>query len=54
MEEEPPPPGHPLVELPEVVLGSHNASNTLGASARVHVLAIENLVRSLRLSSTVR
>jgi D-3-phosphoglycerate dehydrogenase len=53
MEAEPPPSGHPLLQLPQVILGSHNASNTLEASARVHVLAIENLVRSLGLTSAV-
>jgi D-3-phosphoglycerate dehydrogenase len=47
MEDEPPAPGSPLLGLPQVVLGSHNASNTLEASARVHVLAIENLAREL-------
>jgi D-3-phosphoglycerate dehydrogenase len=31
----------------QVVFGSHNASNTLEASARVHVQAIDNLARSL-------
>jgi phosphoglycerate dehydrogenase-like enzyme len=53
MEVEPPPPDHPLLRLPQVVLGSHNASNTFEASARVHVLAIENLARSLGLSVSV-
>jgi D-3-phosphoglycerate dehydrogenase len=50
MEVEPPPPDHPLLRFPQVVLGSHNASNTVEASARVHVLAIENLARSLGVS----
>jgi D-3-phosphoglycerate dehydrogenase len=52
MEEEPPPPDHPLVRLPQVILGSHNASNTLEASSRVHILAIENLARSLGVTRT--
>ena len=52
MEWEPPPPGDPLLSLPQVVLGSHNASNTIEASRRVHGQAIENLIRSLRLSSS--
>jgi phosphoglycerate dehydrogenase-like enzyme len=47
MEDEPPVPGSPLLELPDVVIGAHNASNTLQASARVHVLAIDNLLRGL-------
>jgi D-3-phosphoglycerate dehydrogenase len=47
MEDEPPPPGSPLLGRPDVILGAHNASNTLQASARVHLLAIDNLLRSL-------
>lgn len=47
MENEPPLPGDPLLGLPQVILGSHNASNTFEASARVHVLAIANLAREL-------
>ena len=47
MEDEPPLPDSPLLGLPQVILGSHNASNTLEASARVHVLAIQNLAREL-------
>jgi D-3-phosphoglycerate dehydrogenase len=50
MEEEPPPPDSPLLGMPQVILGSHNASNTLEASARVHVLAIANLARELGVS----
>jgi D-3-phosphoglycerate dehydrogenase / 2-oxoglutarate reductase len=49
MEREPPPPGDHLLSLPQVVLGSHNASNTIEASRRVHLQAIENLIRSLGL-----
>lgn len=47
MEDEPPPAASPLLGMTQVVFGSHNASNTLEASARVHVLAIENLAREL-------
>jgi D-3-phosphoglycerate dehydrogenase len=54
MECEPPPPGDPLLSLPQVVLGSHNASNTLEASRRVHGQAIENLIRSLGLLASER
>jgi D-3-phosphoglycerate dehydrogenase len=54
MEKEPPPPDDSLLQLRHVILGSHNASNTVEASARVHVLAIENLVHSLGLTSAVR
>lgn len=50
LEEEPPGPGHPLRRFPQVIFGSHNASNTLEASARVHVKAIENLLRALGLA----
>jgi D-3-phosphoglycerate dehydrogenase / 2-oxoglutarate reductase len=52
MEEEPPPPGSPLLDLPEVIFGSHNASNTLQASTRVHAMAIENLTRELGVTVT--
>ena len=47
MEDEPPRPDSPLLAMPQVVFGSHNGSNTLEASARVHVLAIANLAREL-------
>jgi D-3-phosphoglycerate dehydrogenase len=47
LEEEPPAPGSPLREFPQVIFGSHNGSNTLQASARVHVMAIDNLATSL-------
>jgi D-3-phosphoglycerate dehydrogenase len=50
LEAEPPPSGDPLLALPQVVLGSHNASNTIEASRRVHVQSIENLIRSLGVS----
>jgi D-3-phosphoglycerate dehydrogenase len=49
MEDEPPPPDSPLRGRDDVVFGSHNASNTLDASLRVHVMAIENLAASLGL-----
>ena len=52
MEEEPPGPESPLLGRPDVIFGSHNASNTLQASARVHVMAIENLVRELGVTVT--
>lgn len=47
LEEEPPRPDHPLRTFEQVVFGSHNASNTLEASARTHELAIENLIREV-------
>jgi D-3-phosphoglycerate dehydrogenase len=52
IEEEPPAVGSPLLGRPDVVLGSHNASNTLQASARVHVMAIDNLLRELGVTVT--
>lgn len=52
LEEEPPAIDSPLLNDPRVVLGSHNASNTLEASARVHALAIQNLVDHLKNHST--
>lgn len=39
---------HPLATFEQVVLGSHNASNTLEASARVHERSIANLIDELR------
>jgi D-3-phosphoglycerate dehydrogenase len=47
IEEEPPAPDSLLLGRPDVIFGSHNASNTLQASARVHVMAIANLTREL-------
>lgn len=47
MEEEPMPHGHELAAFDQVVFGSHNASNTLEASARVHDVAIDNLIREI-------
>lgn len=52
LEDEPPEPGNPLISDPRVVLGSHNASNTLEASARVHALAIQNLIHGLEPETT--
>lgn len=45
--DEPLPPGHPLTKLPDVILGSHNGSNTAEAVARTTGLAIENLLTGL-------
>lgn len=47
LEEEPPGREHPLRNYEQVVFGSHNASNTMEASARVHVMAIRNLAAAL-------
>lgn len=47
LETEPPGRDHPLLGFDSVVLGSHNASNTIEASARVHDLAIRNLLEVL-------
>ncbi len=47
LEEEPPGPAEPLLAADNVILGSHNASNTLEASARVHRRALTNLARAL-------
>lgn len=47
VEEEPVAAGHPLTRFDNVVFGSHNASNTLEASARVHDVAIQHLIDEL-------
>lgn len=47
LEEEPPAPENPIRGIDSVIFGSHNASNTLEASARVHRRSIENLAREL-------
>lgn len=47
LEEEPLPKGHPLASFENVVFGSHNASNTLDASSRVHDIAIGHLIEEL-------
>lgn len=49
LEQEPPSPDNPLLGIETVIFGSHNASNTLEASARVHRRAIENLAGALGL-----
>jgi D-3-phosphoglycerate dehydrogenase len=52
MEDEPPARDSALLGRSDVILGSHNASNTRQASARVHVLAIDNLIRELGVTVT--
>src|SRR3546814_872773 len=47
-ENEPVGPDHPLTRFPQVILGSHNSSNTQEAVLRVNQLAIDHLVRDLR------
>ena len=47
LEEEPPGPDNPMRGIDSVIFGSHNASNTLEASARVHARSIANLAREL-------
>ena len=47
LETEPLPAGDPLVAFDNVMFGSHNASNTLEASARVHDVAIAHLIAEL-------
>ena len=47
LEEEPPSSSNPILAVNNVILGSHNASNTWEASARVHRRAIINLARVL-------
>ena len=46
-ETEPLPADSPLRGLPNVILGSHNASNTVEAVRRVNRLAIDNLLAVL-------
>lgn len=46
-EDEPLPATSPLRELPQVILGSHNASNTREAGERTHWRALHNLVHAL-------
>jgi D-3-phosphoglycerate dehydrogenase len=46
-EEEPLPTASPLVVMENVILGSHNASNTREAVARVNELAIENVLKGM-------
>src|SRR3546814_21023284 len=47
-ENEPVGPDHLLTRFPQVILGSHNSSNTQEAVLRVNQLAIDHLVRDLR------
>ena len=47
LEEEPPGPVNPIRGIDGVILGTHNASNTLEASARTHRRAVANLARAL-------
>ena len=47
LEEEPPGPSNPILDRDNVILGSHNASNTLEASARRHRRAVANLAQAL-------
>jgi D-3-phosphoglycerate dehydrogenase len=47
-ESEPLPSRHPLSHYEQVILGSHNSSNTREAVLRVNQLAIDNLVRDLK------
>jgi D-3-phosphoglycerate dehydrogenase len=49
-EVEPLPMGSPLRTLSQVVLGSHNSSNTAEAGARTSRTAVDNLLRELGLS----
>jgi D-3-phosphoglycerate dehydrogenase len=46
-EEEPLPTSSPLIGMENVILGSHNASNTAEAVARVNQLAIDNVLRGM-------
>jgi D-3-phosphoglycerate dehydrogenase len=46
-EEEPLPIASPLIRMESVILGSHNASNTREAVARVNELAIENVLKGM-------
>ena len=48
LEEEPIPVSSPLMKFPNVIFGSHNASNTIEASDRVHRRAIQNLSNELK------
>lgn len=47
-ESEPLAPEHPLVHRDNVILGSHNGSNTQEAVLKVNQIAIDNLVRDLQ------
>jgi D-3-phosphoglycerate dehydrogenase len=47
LEIEPTPADSPLREFDNVIFGSHNASNTLEASARTHQIAIAHLIEEI-------
>ena len=47
LEQEPPAADNPIRGIDTVIFGSHNASNTVEASARVHRRSIANLARDL-------
>lgn len=46
-EDEPLPADHPLTTLPNVILGSHNGSNTQEAAQRTTAIAMRNLIEGL-------
>lgn len=46
-EQEPTTSTNPLLQFPQVVLGSHNASNTVAAVERVSAMAVKNLIEGL-------
>jgi D-3-phosphoglycerate dehydrogenase len=48
LEIEPVPAESPLKDFENVIFGSHNASNTLEASARTHAIAIANLIEEIQ------
>ena len=50
-EQEPTTADHPLARLPQVIMGSHNASNTREAVLRVSERAVQNLIEGLARSS---
>ncbi|MGH2413935.1 MAG: phosphoglycerate dehydrogenase [Microcystaceae cyanobacterium] len=51
-ESEPLATGHPLLNYEQVIVGSHNSSNTREAVLRVNQIAIDNLVRDLKQAAT--
>jgi D-3-phosphoglycerate dehydrogenase len=51
-EQEPFDPSSPLAQFEQVILGSHNASNTVEASLRTHERALDNLLMSLDIISS--
>jgi phosphoglycerate dehydrogenase-like enzyme len=48
LEVEPVPADSPLKAFENVIFGSHNASNTLEASARTHAIAIDHLIEEIQ------